>query len=245
MLRFHFHLTHPSLQVGVTKFISGFSGFRGIIKQRYSDFLVNECDKNGEIVHLSSTDPSCDEVKGTSGEESMAAQVELKKVLGDDMVDKLAALNDGPGEPIVLEASDDKAARSALHKLITTSFEHLASNTCKSTVQGRTSIRVEFSSRGQSRQALQRKDSYCHFVLFKTNKDTISAVSLLSRMTHSHVGRFSYAGTKDRRAITVQRVAVQGLRARQLAGLNRRLIGIRCGTDSFCMQCNLRQLLVW
>lgn len=40
------------------EYISKHEGFVGVIKMRYQDFLVNEIDQDGNIVHL--TDLSCD-----------------------------------------------------------------------------------------------------------------------------------------------------------------------------------------
>ncbi|OLL22513.1 hypothetical protein NEOLI_002658 [Neolecta irregularis DAH-3] len=39
--------------VGITEFIHPEAlGFSGIIKQRYTDFLVNEVDEHGNVIHL-------------------------------------------------------------------------------------------------------------------------------------------------------------------------------------------------
>ncbi|XP_021762369.1 putative pseudouridine synthase C1A4.09 isoform X2 [Chenopodium quinoa] len=40
--------------VGILCYISHLPGLRGILKQRYSDFIVNEVDLNGNVVHLTS-----------------------------------------------------------------------------------------------------------------------------------------------------------------------------------------------
>lgn len=48
---------NPEDDVGITEFLSNHDGFDGIIKYRYSDFLVNEISSDGSIVHL--TDLSC------------------------------------------------------------------------------------------------------------------------------------------------------------------------------------------
>lgn len=40
---------------GITEYISNHSGFSGIIKQRYSDFHVNEIDSEGNVVTLTTT----------------------------------------------------------------------------------------------------------------------------------------------------------------------------------------------
>uniref|UniRef100_A0A8C4VIJ5 Pseudouridine synthase 7 n=1 Tax=Gopherus evgoodei TaxID=1825980 RepID=A0A8C4VIJ5_9SAUR len=40
------------LDVGITKFVSSHKGFSGILKERYSDFVVHEIGKDGHISHL-------------------------------------------------------------------------------------------------------------------------------------------------------------------------------------------------
>ena len=37
---------------GITLYLSDLPGFTGQIKQRYTDFLVNEITMEGEVVHL-------------------------------------------------------------------------------------------------------------------------------------------------------------------------------------------------
>jgi tRNA pseudouridine13 synthase len=49
---------------------------------------------------------------------------------------------------------------------------------------------------------------YVHFTLEKTNWDTIRAISALSRAMGVSRKRFGFAGTKDKRAVTRQRMAV-------------------------------------
>lgn len=50
---------------------------------------------------------------------------------------------------------------------------------------------------------------YLHFTLYKENKDTMEAVSWLSKVLKMRPQAFQFAGTKDRRGVTVQRVSVQ------------------------------------
>lgn len=49
---------------------------------------------------------------------------------------------------------------------------------------------------------------YLHFTLYKENKDTMEAISYLTRQLGMKPQAFQFAGTKDRRAITTQRVSV-------------------------------------
>ena len=50
---------------------------------------------------------------------------------------------------------------------------------------------------------------YLHFSLLKENKDTMEAISWLSKQIRTNPRSFQFAGTKDRRAVTVQRVSVE------------------------------------
>ena len=49
---------------------------------------------------------------------------------------------------------------------------------------------------------------YLHFSLYKENKDTMEAISWLSKQVRMNPRSFQFAGTKDRRAVTVQRISV-------------------------------------
>lgn len=50
---------------------------------------------------------------------------------------------------------------------------------------------------------------YIHFTLQKTNRDTQDALVHLSRILHVNIKDLSTAGTKDKRGVTVQRVALK------------------------------------
>ena len=50
---------------------------------------------------------------------------------------------------------------------------------------------------------------YLHFSLYKENKDTMESISYLARQLRMDARSFQFAGTKDRRAVTVQRVSVE------------------------------------
>ena len=53
--------------VGISRFASTVPGFRGALKQRYSDFVVHEVARDGALVRLTSFDlPDVDEVSLSS-----------------------------------------------------------------------------------------------------------------------------------------------------------------------------------
>jgi tRNA pseudouridine13 synthase len=70
---------------------------------------------------------------------------------------------------------------------------------------------------------------HLHFSLYKENKDTMEVISYLAVRTHTKPKDFSFAGTKDRRAATVQRVSVFRQHAPNLAKLNYDLRNARIG----------------
>ncbi|OAL17952.1 hypothetical protein AYO22_11108 [Fonsecaea multimorphosa] len=70
---------------------------------------------------------------------------------------------------------------------------------------------------------LERGGEYVHFTLYKENKDTLEVVSYLTKQLKTNNKTFQFAGTKDRRAVTVQRVSAYRVDAERLAGLNRSL----------------------
>ncbi|EWG44092.1 hypothetical protein FVEG_05281 [Fusarium verticillioides 7600] len=70
---------------------------------------------------------------------------------------------------------------------------------------------------------------YLHFTLFKENRDTMDAVNQIARFLKVKPQVIGYAGTKDRRASTVQRCSVRYMRPRNLAGINGRIWGVSTG----------------
>ena len=52
------------------------------------------------------------------------------------------------------------------------------------------------------------RNKYIHFILFKSNIDTMSAIFRLSKLTGISQKVFSTAGLKDKRGITTQMVSV-------------------------------------
>lgn len=64
---------------------------------------------------------------------------------------------------------------------------------------------------------------YLHFTLYKENKDTMEVLYFLASQLKIAIKNFQFAGTKDRRGVTVQRAAAFRLKAERLVDLNRNL----------------------
>jgi tRNA pseudouridine13 synthase len=70
---------------------------------------------------------------------------------------------------------------------------------------------------------------FLHFTLYKENKDTMEVLAFVASRLRTKPRAFSFAGTKDRRGVTSQRVSTYRMRAEQLATLNRDLYGAKLG----------------
>jgi tRNA pseudouridine13 synthase len=74
---------------------------------------------------------------------------------------------------------------------------------------------------------------YLHFSLYKENKDTMEAIGHISRILNVKPAFFGTAGTKDRRAVTTQRVSIRGRDPTRLVFLNDRIPGVKIGDFKF------------
>lgn len=127
---------------------------------------------------------------------------------------------------------EDKTARSTFHQNIRKIFE----GKFETGTTGPAGV-IELSDtigKGDRRRAATNKNQnndgtprgkYLHFTLYKENKDTMEVLHSLDRIIKLHPklkGKvWGFSGTKDRRAITAQRVSAHGINAERLAGLNK------------------------
>ncbi|KAF3164884.1 hypothetical protein TWF225_005638 [Orbilia oligospora] len=300
--------------VGISEFLCPDAvGFQGLLKQRYTDFLVNEIDKDGNVLRLKSlnverrqgnaltanpkaqsekvlADPteangsrSAGGAKTPQGEDTPLVDsgdtatseapvvVETPKPfelgdadsalliswLGSAVVSSLVKLyNDilaiereiRPNYKIVTPETklkspkpiDDKDARSQLHRTIRNVFS--------GKIQTATTDEYEIDfwatkisgakpnnqdGRKKERLPMESWDSlggeFLHFNLYKENKDTMECLNLLGKFLRTSPKSFSFAGTKDRRAVTVQRVSVHKLKADKIEAINKKLKGLKAG----------------
>ena len=84
--------------------------------------------------------------------------------------------------------------------------------------------------RGQGRINWQELGgSYLHFTIYKENKDTMEVISYLARTLRTNPKSFQFAGTKDRRGVTVQRACAHRVLAEKMAKMNDSLRNARIG----------------
>ncbi|XP_021773181.1 pseudouridylate synthase 7 homolog [Chenopodium quinoa] len=161
--------------VGILCYISQLPGFRGILKQRYSDFIVNEVDLDGNVVHLTSLHVSPElaenkeEIVAEQSDKSYTEEIESFRLLvGDadadrlkEMIEKINAGVDHDISPLVLSPSSDKVHRTAVHNFFKEKLKFLVTDTIDGPKDLSKCIRVRPNSSGnqnKGRNFRKRKD---------------------------------------------------------------------------------------
>ncbi|XP_048952191.1 pseudouridylate synthase 7 homolog isoform X1 [Canis lupus dingo] len=225
------------LDVGITKFVSSHQGFSGILKERYSDFVVHEIGKDGRISHLDDLSVPVDEEDPSEDVFTVLTAEEKQRL------EELQLFKNKETSVAIEVVEDTKEKRTVIHQAIKSLFPGLETKT--EDREGKKYI-VAYHAAGKKALAKVRtaadprkhswpksRGSYCHFVLYKENKDTMDAINVLSKYLRVKPNIFSYMGTKDKRAITVQEIAVLKISAQRLAHLNKCLMNFKLGNFSY------------
>ncbi|KAK8117503.1 pseudouridine synthase-like protein [Apiospora kogelbergensis] len=90
------------------------------------------------------------------------------------------------------------------------------------------------NGRGDTQAPNPRKlGKFLHFTLYKENRDTMEAIGNIARILREQPKMFSTAGTKDRRAVTSQRVSVRSRDPSKMLFINDRIRDIKIGDFKF------------
>jgi tRNA pseudouridine13 synthase len=252
-------ITEPD--VGIKEYISaGLSGFKGTLKQRYTDFLVNEVEKNGNVVHLTDdgyqkSEPKeepKEEVKQESTEEATAEKKEpfvldpenrakLVAKLDDETVDNMIELLSTGTKLQTTKPIESKDDRTAIHQLVRSAFKSKLET--KTTPENTFIITLNNNSNKNNNKRNRFKKilaaaagptkAFLHFTVYKENKETMQVAHMLSKFLRIPPKSIQYAGTKDRRGVTVQRASIAKMEIGRLAGMNKTLRGITLGGFKF------------
>jgi len=215
------------VDVGISEFIGAKeNGFSSILKMRYHDFLVNEINLSGEVVHYtkqgllnSEEDQKCNPAKMLEKKDLPSSNL-----FSSDEQESLIELNnssvaDKGTTCVMIKVGDNKQRRTEIHDAVRKYFTSLESSTVDN--ESGKFIKISKGS-GKGRNRKRRQKNTVHkFCLYKENIPTMKAVSIISKILKLH-GRscFNYAGNKDKRAITVQEMTTS-LSPDRLIYLNR------------------------
>ncbi|XP_029017699.1 pseudouridylate synthase PUS7L isoform X2 [Betta splendens] len=139
---------------------------------------------------------------------------ELSQLVTEDEAEDFFRFIDAKvqGSSYTFGPDDNKEHRTAVHHFLSRRFGKLV-ETKSFSDQGRTAISVRLRERGRpkKRTAEERKeeDVYTAFTLCKENLETLEAISYMAAALGVLPSDFTYAGIKDKRAITYQSMVVK------------------------------------
>jgi len=165
--------------VGITQYVNKSEGFSAVLKQRYSDFIVNEIDYHGNIVRLTNqTIPKvpCNDPKPEDIDTSHLTAEQWSAI--DEMMkseEPIAKL-----EPIKFDVTDkSKEQRTAIHQALRQKYQDVASNS--ETVDEKCTMTISKTKPGK-KDHRQKRPPFTKFVMFKENLSTLEAISNLARI---------------------------------------------------------------
>nr|XP_033325062.1 pseudouridylate synthase 7 homolog [Megalopta genalis]XP_033325063.1 pseudouridylate synthase 7 homolog [Megalopta genalis] len=218
--------------VGITEFI-GSEGFFGVIKERYTDFHVNEITLDGQVAKLTNQDIP----KDLSENENIE---DLKHTISDIIWDQLQTLKDPESSPIEIDVTNvNKDQRRAIHtiaKRITNVISQTIDKENKKIMiilRDKQDNKSNHNFRRDTRVDWKKRGEYCYFVLHKVNMDTMDALNQLAMNLRMKSNNFNYAGTKDRRAWTTQWVSLKKTEPSDILRVARSVRGAYVGNFKF------------
>ncbi|KAJ3191992.1 hypothetical protein HK101_007190 [Irineochytrium annulatum] len=233
------------VDVGITAFVDDkIPGFTGIIKQRYSDFLVNEVDFKGQVLHLEETELR-EEVPLTLAKDPEAVRKEMLELLEDaDLVAKvldMAGKPDGDLEEVIqTQVFSDRKRRGDIHRFFRKHYDKIIISDAADDL----SIKLRRANdkdkeKKKGRIAKEKVDwkavggQFLEFILYKENRDTMDVLNHLAKVVGVPGKNFTFAGTKDKRGVTVQRVTGREVPMKALAAAGASVYNARLGNYKY------------
>lgn len=199
----------------------------------FEDFVVHEISPSGQMVKITCSDEPEELPVEAEPVETIIEAADLK--LDTAILEAIEAFSLNPtstAEPPVLVPTDelDKEGRTKVHAFIRQKYPKLDSKT--ESIDGKGFIRViPFNPANLRRGGFDRRrdnnnsnnnrqrgpaparwpkttPNYVHFALYKENLETVQAVNELCRRLNCTTKHVSFAGNKDKRAITTQMFAI-------------------------------------
>ncbi|CAD0095936.1 unnamed protein product [Aureobasidium vineae] len=282
---------------GITVFASQAAGFGGVVKKRYTDFLVNEISTDGTVFHLDElTGPAVKAVKKV--EKDVQAEEDKEKAAEPVKAEPAPVKEEEPkpdnAELAVKERMEEAIASTIFGEKTTTDICNLYAKSIarperktrdhgslqsdviedkqmrtdahinvRRIFNGRVdtmtnddnTIAIKIAAQANKINARALPGSkgknarpkgkvgweelggeHLHFTLYKENKDTMEVLYWIASQLKLHVKNFQFAGTKDRRGVTVQRVSAYRIAADRLQGINPTLRQARLGGFKYMPQ---------
>ncbi|KAI1294910.1 Pseudouridylate synthase 7 -like protein [Halotydeus destructor] len=190
--------------VGITEYLSTHKGFFGLLKQRYSDFVVHEVRMNGEEVRLTNMD-----LPEKPVDPKLADLPDLKTLISEEECVKLRELEDVKNGSVEIDVTElDKDTRTRIHKVISQEFQGFNTKTIDKDSKKYIIASRGKQERGDNRGTWPYPGDFTCFSVYMENRGTSEVVNTISRTLNYNQKGFGYAGSKDKRAIAVQRMSL-------------------------------------
>lgn len=193
---------------GIRNYLNPYKGIQGILKHLYSDFIVEEVSVETESVKDL-------EIKEYTREEAVSEIITLfpeKESISQLLLEGIYR-NDLVSDKVL-----DKTKRTEIHKITKKYFKGVETSTKDDSIvftKSKKNSRVNWKEKG---------GEYLTFNLKKENRDTLEAIDVICSRIRRPNKTFSFAGTKDKRAVTIQRVS--GFRVRE-EELKNAMVGVQ------------------
>jgi len=213
--------------VGLTEYYNeDIKPITGKLRMCYYDYIVNEIDKYGQLSYISKEETNrLIEPKRVEEDKSIGISEKVKTGLREAMkpvieyYDGLIDFMTNIDELRILRDVTYEFPCNTMNKAQLTSFKQFMKEHCPhfdTNIQSMMSeyfVKISLNEEAKKlkyKKILEDKPAtYLYFDMMKININTINAVNRLSRSSGISVKSFMYAGTKDRFAITTQKVCVQ------------------------------------
>ncbi|GAA5811004.1 hypothetical protein MFLAVUS_004433 [Mucor flavus] len=207
-------ITVKETDVGIIAYVNpNLKKFHSILKYRAEDFLVNEVDMDGKIVHLTSLEAPNTKTKEVKLNYYKPAvfDKEVAKILDKEFAKKLREFIKKPEDTdAVITTTSDKDQRMQFYQLVE---QHLETKINCRGKDGQLVIR--WPSAVYNDEFIDWKalgGEYLQVNMYKNGIDTMNAINIISSKAAVHSKHFGYAGTKDARAITTQTLTMKSVK---------------------------------
>ena len=217
--------------VGITEYIdSSNKGFKCVLKHRYSDFIVNEIDIDGNVVWVKTKDSNIQEEEKkeelTEEKANEILKTQFVSLLNVEDKEKMSGFVSNYinkqfciGDKIEINFLEDKQIRKKFHETLRNNFPFLDSETIekktkdeKGEEKSEKKLVVSYMSKNsfyKRRKVFPDKNkNVLIFAMLKKNMDTVSAMNYLCRYLHRTPKTMKFCGNKDKRGITTQKCSL-------------------------------------
>jgi tRNA pseudouridine13 synthase len=204
---------------GISLYVNNTCGFSGTIKHRYSDFHVHEIDVDGNILHLNEWKEPQQQTTATK-EELNEDQIQENLLSWFEEENVARILSKNFSETILSREITEKTDRTKVHRFFKLHLGYCITETDS------TRIKVlektgQNAKRDKSRNTPNMR--YISVNVYKENKDTTEVVQRLASFLRLRNSDITYAGNKDKRGITVQKMVIENSSVDRLRHANERI----------------------